>query len=201
MTACFAGMNPFDIIARYYDPASDAGSRLIRHSEAVAEKALFIAKNRVCRKPDLQFIKDAALLHDIGIFYTNAPSIGCLGTSPYVCHGYLGRALMEELGFPRHALVCERHVGAGLSADEISTYHLPLPVRDMVPETLEEEIVCYADKFFSKNGENTEKELPMAAVMAKIKTYGPAQLARFKTWAERFEASVFHLWQLETSGA
>ena len=105
---------------------------------------------------------------------------------------------MEDLGYPRHALVCERHVGAGLSVEEIQKHGLPLPLRSMVPVTLEEEIICYADKFFSKNGENPEKELPMDQVMAKIETYGPAQLARFKTWAERFEPALFQRWQLET---
>ena len=191
-------MNPLDIIARYYDPASEAGSRLIRHSAAVAEKALGIAKNLSCLNPDSGFIEEAALLHDIGIFYTRAPSIGCAGAYPYVCHGYLGRALMEDLGYPRHGLVCERHVGAGLSVDEIQTHHLPLPLRSMVPVTLEEEIICYADKFFSKKGENTENELPMDQVMAKIETYGPAHLSRFKTWAERFDLAVFQHWQRET---
>jgi uncharacterized protein len=186
-------MIPLEIITRYYDPASEAGVRLIRHSEQVAKKALGIAENLKHLNPDHRFIEEAALLHDIGIFYTDAPSIGCFGEHPYVCHGYLGRALMDTLGYPRHGLVCERHVGAGLNVDEICRHHLPLPVRSMVPVSLEEEIICYADKFFSKNGENREKELPMDAVMAKIETYGPAQLVRFKTWAERFEPAAVHI--------
>ena len=49
--------------------------------------------------------------------------------------------------------------------------------------------------FFPKKGENTENELPMDQVMAKIETYGPAQLSRFKAWAERFDPAVFQHWQ------
>jgi uncharacterized protein len=130
------------------------------------------------------------MLHDIGIFYTNVPSIGCYGTYSYVCHGYLGRKLMEDMGYHRHALVCERHVGAGVSADEINTHHLPLPVRNMVPVSIEEQIVCYADKFFSKNQTRNRQALKLEAVVRKIENYGPAQARRFKNWVTLFEPEL-----------
>ena len=59
------------------------------------------------------------MLHDIGIFLTHAPQIGCHGDKPYICHGYLGRELLEKEGFPRHAIVCETHVGVGLTIADI----------------------------------------------------------------------------------
>ena len=184
-------MNPIDIINEFYAPGSDAGELLIRHSEAVAAKALRLAETLSAvhpeLKPDISFIEEAALLHDIGIFYTNVPSIGCHGTYSYVCHGYLGRMLMEDMGHHRHALVCERHVGAGVSADEISAYHLPLPARNMVPVTIEEQIVCYADKFFSKNRTPDTEALKLEEVVRKIESYGPAQAQRFKNWVALFE--------------
>lgn len=183
-------MNPIDIINEFYAPGSDAGELLIRHSEAVAAKALCLAEKLPDVKPDIRFIEEAALLHDIGIFYTKVPSIGCYGTYPYVCHGYLGRKLMEDMGYDRHALVCERHVGAGVSADEIDKYQLPLPARNMVPVTIEEQIVCYADKFFSKNRTRNTETLKLEVVVQKIESYGPAQARRFKNWVALFEPEL-----------
>lgn len=57
---------------------------------------------------------------------------------------------MRKEGFPRHALVCERHTGAGISLQSIIDQQLPVPHRDMVPVSLEEQVICFADKFFSK---------------------------------------------------
>ncbi|MCD6586206.1 MAG: HDIG domain-containing protein [Desulfobacteraceae bacterium] len=179
-------MKPIDIINEFYTPGSKAGEILIRHSEAVAEKALCVAGKIPELKPDTRFIEEAALLHDIGIFYTNAPTIGCNGQYPYVCHGYLGCKLMEDMGYHRHALVCERHVGAGLSIDDIKKFNLPLPERDMIPISIEEQIVCYADKFFSKKWGKITEELSVEAVVKKIETYGSDQAQRFKAWMDLF---------------
>jgi uncharacterized protein len=48
----------------------------------------------------------------------------------------------------KFARICERHTGSGLTAEEIVSGGLPLPERDFLPETLEEKIICLADKFF-----------------------------------------------------
>ena len=178
--------DPLDIIDQFYPPGP-LRDLLIRHSAAVAEKALAMARRMSRFSPDLGFIREAAMVHDIGIFLTNAEAIGCRGDLPYVCHGYLGRELLENLGFPRHARVCECHVGAGLSVDEIDGHGLPLPRRDMVPETIEEQIICYADKFFSKKFHAPDAELPLDTVKRKIKSYGPTQSARFEAWVAQFE--------------
>lgn len=158
----------------------------MRHSEMVAKKALQSARRVLHLHPDLEFIEQAAMLHDIGIFYARAPEIGCFGEYPYVCHGYLGRELLEDRGLFRHALVCERHVGVGLSLEEIQKYHLPLPHRDMVPVSLEEQIVCYADKFFSKKPGKDQAEWPVELVLKSLEKYGPHKVARFKEWLALF---------------
>lgn len=180
-------MNPIDIINDFYPPGSRAREILVKHSEAVAAKAIALADNLPDLKPDIRFIEEAAMIHDIGIFYTHVPAIGCRGTYPYVCHGYLGRQLMEEAGCHRHALVCERHVGAGLSIDDIERYNLPVPKRDMIPVTIEEQVICYADKFFSKKQNREMEALRLEAVIRKIEGYGPEQAIRFRKWVEVFE--------------
>jgi len=179
-------MNPIDIINEFYKPGSKSGEILLKHSQAVAEKALRVVERIPDLKPDTRFIEEAAMIHDIGIFYTNTPSIECNGTYPYVCHGYLGRKLMEDMGYPRHALVCERHVGVGLSIDDINKFNLPLPMRNMIPVSLEEQIVCYADKFFSKKRGKYGEELTVEAVIKKIEIYGRNQALRFKVWLDLF---------------
>ena len=137
-------------------------------------------------QPDLNFIHSAAILHDIGIFLTDSPGLDCHGTEPYIRHGILGRDILDALGHPRHALVCERHVGVGISAEDIQRFHLPLPERDMRPVSLEEEIICYADKFFSKNGNGASREKSVAEIVESLGRYGAGHVQRFMRWVERF---------------
>jgi uncharacterized protein len=179
-------MKPIDIINKFYKLGSKTHGILVTHSSAVAKKALDAAKRVSHLNPDYQFVKEAAMLHDIGIFYTNSPSLGCTGKYPYVSHGYLGRKLLEDTGLPRHALVCERHVGVGLTIDEIRKYSLPLPERDAVPVSIEEQIVCYADKFFSKKQDQNGEEQSVETVLKQIEVYGQDKVERFLSWADLF---------------
>ncbi len=185
-------MNPYELIDEFYPRGSKAHGILIRHSEQVARKAVAVAEGLAHHLDlDIPFIQEAAMLHDIGILYTRAPEIGCHGDQPYVVHGYLGGLELEKLGFPRHALVCERHVGVGISMADIKAHALPLPLRDMLPVTMEEKIICFADKFFSKDhtADNGEKSLP--AIVAGLQAYGRDKAERFKEWAELFGFGAF----------
>lgn len=174
------------IIGKYYQPGSLSHEVLVAHGEAVADKARAIALSMPAHAPDVDFIVEAALLHDIGMFLTRAPGLGCHGDRDYICHGYLGRELLEKEGLPRHALVCERHVGVGLTADEIVKHNLPVPRREMLPISLEEKIICYADKFFSKSRGALRREKTVEEVRAEISRYGPEQLERFEALHQLF---------------
>lgn len=177
-------MDPLALISRYYPVGSEAYEILVDHSRSVAGKALEIARLHPEMNLDLTFVEEAALLHDIGIFKCNAPEIGCFGPAPYICHGYLGAALMREEGYPRHALVCERHTGTGISPEMIETQHLPLPMRDMRPVSLEEQLICFADKFFSKT--KLGKEKSQEKVKQSLYKYGEETVARFENWCKLF---------------
>ena len=179
-------MNPLDVICRYYEPGTTAYHFLVHHSRLVARKALDIAGRIASLSPDIAFIEEAAMLHDIGIFHTDAPKLGCFGYRDYVCHGYIGRELLEKEGLPRHALVCERHVGMGITLEEIKGKALPLPLREMMPVSLEEKIVCFADKFFSKSEHELLREKSWDQVREMIALYGPEKLAAFDEWAVLF---------------
>jgi uncharacterized protein len=179
-------MNPVDIISEYYKPSSEAYAMLLQHGESVARKALDAAAKIPNLNPDLTFIQEAAMLHDIAIFMTDAPELGCTGKHPYICHGYLGRELLENKGLFRHAMVCDRHVGVGITAEEIKHYNLPLPARDMVPISIEEQVICFADKFFSKNGLSIENEKPVAEILGNLARYGPDKVKIFESWIRLF---------------
>lgn len=89
-----------------------------------------------------------------------------------------------SLGLPRHALVCERHIGAGLTAQEIIDQKLPLEPRDMLPETLEEKLVTYADNFYSKS--HIDKAKPLQKVLKSMAKYGEGTLQRMNDMVALF---------------
>lgn len=179
-------MDALKIIKKYYKEDSELYNLLILHSQAVVKKALEIAKNVPELKPDLDFIEEAAMLHDIGIFLTNAPELDCFGEKPYICHGYLGGEILEEEGFLRHALVCERHTGMGISINDIRKEKLPLPLRDMIPISVEEKIICLADKFFSKNKTGLVKEKSLSEIRSSHQKFGEEKLEAFNKLLKEF---------------
>ena len=182
-------MNPFDILAKYYDRRSKTFEILVEHGRQVACKAATAAEKVTHLQPDLEFIEQAAMLHDIGIINTDSPGLGCRGKHPYICHGVLGGRLLETAGLKEYKLICERHVGVGISADDVRTFKLPLPARNMIPISIEEQIICYADKFFSKNGNGQMKseEKTIDQILRSLKTYGQDKVDRFQKWVEMFE--------------
>ena len=166
-----------NIFSIFYGGNEKLLETVLTHSECVARKALRCAENRSL-EVDTDFVYEAAMLHDVGVVRCDAPSIFCYGTRPYICHGIEGREMLDKLGLPRHALVCERHTGSGLSREDIIRQNLPLPHRDMLPISMEEKLICYADKFFSKSGNLTE-EKPLEKVTRQMAAFGEDSLARF----------------------
>ena len=177
-------MDALAIIDKYYPEDNELKHILVTHSRSVADKALWIAQTHPELELDKQFLEEAALLHDIGVFLTDAPGIHCYGTHPYICHGDLGSQLLQKEGYMRHALVCERHTGAGMSLQSILEQNLPVPHREMVPVSLEEQVICFADKFFSKTRLDSEKSIEKA--LKSISKYGEDGIIRFNNWCERF---------------
>lgn len=170
--------NYMAVIDKYY-PA-DAGVRgiLLHHSRQVAEYALDLA-TRNSLDLDPGEIETAAMLHDIGIIFTDADGILCRGTEPYLRHGIIGAELLRKEGASEiYASVAERHTGAGLTAEDVVRLNLPLPHdRDYMPRTTLERLICYADCFYSKTGAMERKSLE--TVRGKMLRHGEDILARF----------------------
>ena len=177
-------MQPIDIIYKYYKPGTKIYDIYMSHVTDVTNKALEIARKHPELAIDVKFLEEASMLHDIGIFKTSAPRIACFGKFPYVCHGYLGHDLLVEEGYPKHALVCERHTGTGLTLETIINKKLPIPHREMTPVSLEEQIICFADKFFSKSKLGVEK--PLKRIRTGIKNHSTHDVEIFDKWCEMF---------------
>lgn len=179
-------MDPYKLIDKYYEGHPEARKILVTHSKMVAQKAIKIAKALELSNKQQKFIYEACMLHDIGIFLTNAPEIHCRGSFPYICHGYLGHDILIREGFPKHAKVCERHTGTGISKSEILERKLPIPHRSMKPKSIEQKIITYADKFFSKHPEKIQKEKPVEKIREKLLKHGEDKVRKFNKWHETF---------------
>lgn len=164
-------MDYISLINKYYPADDDLRQLLLRHSRQVADRSLEIVGRHKELPVDVQFLEEAAMLHDIGIFRCDAPSIHCYGTEPYIKHGPIGADILRSEGFPRHARVAERHTGTGLPGFE--------------PETLEEQIICYADKFYSKS--TPERVRTVAEAAQSLEKFGQPGVRKFLEWAARFE--------------
>lgn len=176
---------PDEIIELFYSKGSEQYDILYRHSLSVRDKALSILDRHPEIEADRAFVGEAAMLHDVGIFMCNAPDIHCYGNHPYICHGYLGADLLRAEGMPKHALVAERHTGTGLSSEYIRLAGLPLPEgRIYEPQSIEEKLICYADKFFSKTHLDDEKSL--AKIEKSLSKKDASAFGRFMAWHEIF---------------
>lgn len=88
--------------------------------------------------------------------------------------------MMRSLGLEAEyvekiARICERHTGAGLPGYE--------------PETIEEKLVCLADKFYSKSGDPAQ-EKPMERVMRSMAKFGDENVRKFEALCETFGIKI-----------
>jgi uncharacterized protein len=180
------------IIGKYYKPGTLAHSIYVPHCKAVTDLALKISRAHPELGADEEILEYSGMLHDIGIFMTDAPEIGCFGELPYLHHGHTGRELLENEGLPLIAPVCERHIGVGITMEEIIIKNLPLPHREMMPVTIEEKIICYADKFFSKSSKNLFEPKPFEKVKRSISKYGPEKWSIFEGMMALFGTELIY---------
>ncbi len=187
-----------DIFDFFYPEKNDPlRENLFLHSCQVQQKALEILRSLPEEEQkliDVKIVENGALLHDTGIKMCYAPDIHCHGKEHYLRHGLLGGEMLREYGkrncldLEKYALICERHTGSGLTASEIRKQSLPLPCKDLLPETKEEKLVCLADKFFSKSGSMKEKN--MEKVYKSMAKHGMDSLQRFIELCRLFHLEI-----------
>jgi len=130
--------------------------KVLEHSKAVQKVALRIAEDIVANghHVDIKFLIGACLLHDIGRFKTGKNG------KDIIQHGVLGAEILRKEGLDeRYTLVCERHLGSGISKEDIQEQGLDLPLKDYIPESIEEKIISYADSLIFGNREGTIEEV------------------------------------------
>ena len=197
-------MDYLALINRYYPEDNALRRMLLHHSRQVCARALQIVERHPELGANRHLVEAGAMLHDIGIFLTDAPGIHCHGTAHYILHGSLGAQLLrneaeqlkeeqlqaiqlqEELHFYEAlARICERHTGTGLTRQTIIERGLPDPHQDLLPETIEEQIICYADKFYSKSHLERERTIPQT--LQSLEKFGDEGVEKFRHWTELFE--------------
>ena len=110
--------------------------RIVSHCRTVTKVALALAEEfrRHGYEIDGKAVGVAAMLHDIGRSRIQT-----------VRHGLEGAGIAEREGAGKKVSeIIQKHVGAGISPEEAMS--LGLPDLDYIPRTLEERIVCFADK-------------------------------------------------------
>ncbi len=207
-------MDYLALIHRYYPEDNALRRMLLHHSRQVCARALQIVERHPELGANRNLVEAGAMLHDIGIFLTDAPGIHCHGTAHYILHGSLGAQLLrneakqlkkekqqaeqlneeqlqaiqlqEELHFYEAlARICERHTGTGLTRQTIIERGLPDSQKDLLPETIEEQIICYADKFYSKSHLERERTIPQT--LQSLEKFGDEGVEKFRHWTELFE--------------
>lgn len=177
-------MIAINIIKKHYKEKSKLYNILLTHSLLVANKAIEIIQIHPEWKINKTFIIEASLLHDIGIYLTNAPSIQCFGPHPYICHGYLGSNILLKENLQKHALVCEKHIGSGITKEDIIQNKIPLPHKNFLPNTLEEKLICFADNFYSKT--QLYKTKTIDQIKKLLSQYGTDSILRFENMLNLF---------------
>jgi len=123
------------------------------HSLVVKDIALEIAENvekKYGTKVNKKLIEIGALVHDIGC-YTCIGNNFCFDKN-YITHGEIGYKILLENKYP-------------INVARFSLVHIGVGIGNMIPVTLEEEIVAYSDNFHSKkpirfnNYENEKQKL------------------------------------------
>ena len=182
--ALFCCMDYQAIIQKYYPEDNELRHILLVHSRSVADKALAIADRHPELSLDKQFLEEAAMLH-----------VSVLSVVMHLVYSVLVTSLTSVMGVsvlkcyvPRASLTMLVSVndirGRGLLRSQIIAQQLPLPVQDFLPETMEEKVICYADKFFSKT--HLDKEKTVEQAIASLSKFGEEGVERFREWVKMF---------------
>ena len=125
---------------------------VINHCIAVRDIAVKIAKKA---DANIELVEAGSLLHDIGRSKTHG-----------IHHAIEGVKIAKKLDLDESIIkIIERHIGAGLLSED--TKKLGLPVKDYMPVSLEEKIVCHADNLV-----NGSKRQPVEIEVEKALTKG-----------------------------
>jgi len=170
------------LLHKKYAPTNDAFNLVFTHCQIIWDIAEQLIRNSNL-SVDMELVKAGCLLHDIGL-YKLIDTAGNIDPQ-HIKHGILGHDLLRHEGYPE--IICRfasHHTGVGLTKADVLAQKLPLPMQSYVPETAEEALVTYADKFHSKS------QPPCFITYKKYKEYvagfGSDKVERFERMAKQF---------------
>lgn len=167
-----------------YAPNEKVYNLVYGHCQIVCEVALWCAYNiKDETKVDLDLLQSAALLHDIGTYILFDDEGKVVNKRMYPQHAILGAKIVADEGIDiRVAKIIETHVLLGLTKQEIIDTPYILPARDYEPDTVEGELLCYADRFHSKHPTFNAYD----SFLEGLKKNLPLQAAKFEALSKRF---------------
>lgn len=167
-----------------YAPNDAVYDLVYGHCQVVNEIAQWCMGNVTAGgKVDAQLLANAALLHDIGTYVLFDDKGKVVNKRLYPLHAILGAKIIADEGIDRRvAHIIETHVLLGLSEKEIREKPWPLPARDYLPDSLEGELLCYADRFHSKKPTFNSYD----AFLGRLRESMPSQAAKFESYAKKF---------------
>jgi len=169
-----------EIIALHnrYASSEDMFSLVYDHCKIVRDIAIWCA-GKIEDEVDIDLLEAICLLHDIGSYSFMYDSYD---RNTYAQHALLGSKILESEGID--TTLCkavETHVLMGLTKEEIASSNLRLPERDFLPTSIEARLLCYADRFHSKQPVFNSYDFFVGS-NADL----PAQIEKFKKEAEVF---------------
>lgn len=178
-----------------YAPSLE-GFRLVwEHCLVVAILALQLSKaqgEKFCRIVNIPLMSVGALVHDIGTYRLLKdpfpPSPLCpFIMDKYIFHGLEGWLILYENDCGKDvADFAKNHTGVGIEAKSIVENHLPLPIGDYIPQSIDQEIVMFADAFHSKS--NPSKFKSVYAAQQSAARFGKENLHKFMKELNKFNA-------------
>jgi len=131
----------FDMVWTHSNIVSDIAYQLYEHLPKSVRKQV-----------NSELLINGALIHDIGVYLVQFEDFQEDPSLPrYIEHGFVGAKKIRDEGLGGElARFAEAHTGVGLMSSDIQELGIEVPQKDYIPITVEEELVCYADKFHSK---------------------------------------------------
>ncbi len=167
-----------------YAPNDAVYNLVYGHCQVVSEIAQWCVSNLPTNdKVDVELLVIAALLHDIGayVFFDDEGRVA--NKRLYPLHAMLSAKIIADEGIDKRvAQVVETHLLLGLSKQEIIEKPWPLPARDFIPDSIEAELLCYADRFHSKKPTFNSFD----AFLTRLREGMPQQAVKFESWSRRF---------------
>lgn len=168
---------------RKYAPSKEAFELVFTHCQVVWEIAEQLIKKSNL-DVDVDLVKAGCLLHDLGVYRVYL-SNGEVDRPNYIRHGIEGYAVLKEEGFSE--LLCRFascHTGVGITKQDVKDQGLPIPSADYVAETVEEQLVMYADNFHTKS--TPPKFQTADTYTERLRQFGEDKVERFKELQEQF---------------